>query len=285
MIHSISGFVLVVLACLGDICVLCESSGSDDQPEVAVPVAAVAQQFSPLQDATDLSADKRQSSFARILRSSPSSFSRILRSRPSSFSRILRTPSSFSRILRSDPDFGAFAEGSHEEDSLPPRYLRDMSFTRILRSPPSPGSSFSRILRSPSWSAYDYSSNMPEMRNPSKRSPGSSSFSRILRSRPSSFTRILRRNPSSFSRILKRGGGANSFSRILRSPGPYLDHLKEHFLDPEEFGYDQDDSDDAEEVDDADQPSRDKRSQSFSRILRGDDYSRLSRDSSFSRIL
>ena len=234
----ITGLPLVFTLCFAAILCLCDAS---DQPEVAVPVAV-----SGIPAAAGAN-DKRQSSFARILRS------------PSSFSRILRSPSSFSRILRSGEAEDEAAEevaaaSSGDEDM--PRYLRDMSFTRILRSP----SSFSRILRSPS------------------------SFSRILRSRPSSFSRILRGNPSSFSRILKRS--PSSFSRILRSPyhdEQYLDMYGEP-TGMEVYWYDADPE--VEAAEDDEEGLRGKRgSSSFSRILRANDYPRIPRASSFSRIL
>lgn len=241
MKNSVSGLPLVFTLCFTAILCLCDAS---DQPEVAVPVAV-----------SGITAagpdDKRQSSFARILRS------------PSSFSRILRSPSSFSRILRSGEaedaqEVAAAATSGSDEDM--PRYLRDMSFTRILRRSPS---SFSRILRSPS------------------------SFSRILRSRPSSFSRILRGNPSSFSRILKRSSSSpSSFSRILRSPyhdEQYLDMYGEP-TPMEVYWYDADPE--VEGAEDGEEGLRGKRaSSSFSRILRANDYPRIPRASSFSRIL
>lgn len=236
MKNSVSGLPLVFTLCFAAILCLCDAS---DQPEVAVPVAVSG---IPAAAGAD---DKRQSSFARILRS------------PSSFSRILRSPSSFSRILRSGEAEEAAAASSGDEDM--PRYLRDMSFTRILRSP----SSFSRILRSPS------------------------SFSRILRSRPSSFSRILRGNPSSFSRILKRSSSSpSSFSRILRSPyhdEQYLDMYGEP-TGMEVYWYDADPEVEAAE-DDEEGPRGKRGSSSFSRILRANDYPRIPRASSFSRIL
>jgi len=252
-----------------------QGEGSDESGvEVAVAV--------PLAESDDEPATGRDAEVAQT-----AADKRNYQGSPGDFTRIMRSPDTFSRILRSsDPAMESSvgsSPSSTSEDQDMPRYLRDMSFTRILRTPNS-GSSFTRILRSPT-ADTSYSRSQRSLSSPS-------SFSRILRSSPSSsFSRILRVSPSAFSRILKKRSGQDTFSRILRSPSPVAGEdglYKDLYGEPIDLNVDLKIVPGSFGDTTTNQSARGKRgnsNSSFSRILRGDDFSRILRSSSFSRIL
>jgi len=248
-----------------------QGEGSDESDvEVAVAV--------PLAESDDEPATGRDAEAAQT-----AADKRNYQGSPGDFTRIMRSPDTFSRILRSSDPAMESSPSSTSEDNDMPRYLRDMSFTRILRTPTS-GSSFTRILRSPT-ADTSYSRSQRSLSSPS-------SFSRILRSSPSSsFSRILRVSPSAFSRILKKRSGQDTFSRILRSPSPIAGEdgqYKDLYGEPIDLNVDLKIVPGSFGDSTTNQSARGKRgnsNSSFSRILRGDDFSRILRSSSFSRIL